>query len=61
MTNLDPQAKAYLDMFNQMPLIQSLDAQTVREMFASASSYRGRAGSACEGGGSIDSCCRVLK
>ena len=36
MANLDPQAKAYLEMFSQMPLIQSLDAQTVREMFALA-------------------------
>ncbi|WP_260871583.1 alpha/beta hydrolase [Bacillus sp. X1(2014)] len=36
MANLDPQAKAYLEMFSQMPLIQTLDAQTVREMFALA-------------------------
>ncbi|MFF2445555.1 alpha/beta hydrolase [Neobacillus sp. NPDC058068] len=36
MANLDPQAKAYLEMFSQMPLMQSLDAQTVREMFALA-------------------------
>lgn len=36
LANLDPQAKAYLEMFSQMPLIQSLDAQTVREMFALA-------------------------
>lgn len=36
MANLDPQAKAYLEMFSQMPLIQSLDAQTVREIFALA-------------------------
>ena len=34
MTNLDPQAKVYLDMFNQGPALQSMDAQTVREMFA---------------------------
>ncbi|MEH7309021.1 alpha/beta hydrolase [Neobacillus drentensis] len=36
MANLDPQAKVYLEMFSQMPLIQTLDAQTVREMFALA-------------------------
>jgi acetyl esterase len=36
LANLDPQAKAYLEMFSQMPLIQSLDAQTVREIFALA-------------------------
>ena len=34
MTNLDPQAKVYLDMFNQGPALQSMDAQTVREVFA---------------------------
>ncbi|WP_223587951.1 alpha/beta hydrolase [Neobacillus bataviensis] len=36
MANLDPQAKVYLEMFSQMPALQSLDAQTVREMFALA-------------------------
>ena len=36
LANLDPQAKLYLEMFSQMPLIQTLDAQTVREMFALA-------------------------
>ena len=34
MTNLDPQAKVYLEMFNQGPALQSMDAQTVREVFA---------------------------
>lgn len=36
MANLDPQAKLYLEMFSQMPVIHSLDYQTVREMFALA-------------------------
>lgn len=36
MANLDPQAKVYLEMFAQMPTIHSMDAQTVREMFALA-------------------------
>lgn len=34
MANLDPEAKLYLEIFNQGPAIQSMDAQTVREMFA---------------------------
>lgn len=34
MANLDPEAKLYLELFNQGPAIQSMDAQTVREMFA---------------------------
>ncbi|WP_247747257.1 alpha/beta hydrolase [Alkalihalobacillus sp. BA299] len=36
MPNLDPAAKAYLEVFNQMPPIQSMEPQTVREMFAQA-------------------------
>jgi acetyl esterase len=36
LANLDPQALVYLEAFKQMPPIQSLDAQTVREMFALA-------------------------
>ncbi|MBB6446684.1 alpha/beta hydrolase [Bacillus benzoevorans] len=35
MAHLDPQAKAYLEMFNQGPALQSLEPQTVRDMFAS--------------------------
>ena len=34
MTNLDEAAKAYLDAFYQGPLIQSMEPQTVRELFA---------------------------
>jgi acetyl esterase len=34
--NLGPEAKAYLEIFNQMPAIQSMDPKTVREMFAQA-------------------------
>lgn len=34
--NLDPEAKSYLEIFNQMPAIQSMDPKTVREMFAQA-------------------------
>ena len=34
MTNLDQAAKAYLDAFYQGPLIQSMEPQTVRELFA---------------------------
>lgn len=36
MVNLDPQAKLYLEMFSQMPTIQALDPQSVRDMFALA-------------------------
>ncbi|WP_233269370.1 alpha/beta hydrolase [Alteribacillus sp. YIM 98480] len=36
MPNLEPEAKAYLKLFNEMPAIQSMDPQTVREMFAQA-------------------------
>jgi acetyl esterase len=34
LTNLDPIAKTYLDLFYQGPLMQSMEPQTVREMFA---------------------------
>ncbi|MEH7415715.1 alpha/beta hydrolase [Neobacillus drentensis] len=34
MTQLIPQAKAYLEAFNQMPQLQSLKAQEVRDLFA---------------------------
>jgi acetyl esterase len=34
MTNLIPQAKAYLEAFYQMPLLQTLKPQEVRDMFA---------------------------
>jgi acetyl esterase len=36
LANLDRQAKVYLETFKQMPAIQSMDPQTVREMFALA-------------------------
>ncbi|MCQ6279505.1 alpha/beta hydrolase [Bacillus sp. EB600] len=36
MINLDPQAKLYLEMFSQMPTIQALEPQSVRDMFALA-------------------------
>lgn len=36
MAKLDPQAKAYLEMFYQGPAIQSMEPKTVREMFAMA-------------------------
>ncbi|WP_078544761.1 alpha/beta hydrolase [Litchfieldia alkalitelluris] len=36
MGNLNEQSKTYLEMFSQMPALQSLDAQTVRDMFAMA-------------------------
>ncbi|MDT8860257.1 alpha/beta hydrolase [Alkalihalobacillus sp. MEB130] len=36
MPNLSPEAKAYLELFNQMPAIQSMDPISVREMFAQA-------------------------
>lgn len=36
MAKLTPQAKAYLDLFYQMPLLQSMEPQAVRDMFAQA-------------------------
>ncbi|MEH7275798.1 alpha/beta hydrolase [Neobacillus vireti] len=36
LANLNPQAKAYLEMFYQIPLLQTLEPQTVRDMFAQA-------------------------
>lgn len=36
MANLDPQAKVYLEMFNQMPALHSMEAQAVRDLFALA-------------------------
>ncbi len=36
MANLDPSAKAYLDVFYQMPLLQTMEPQAVRDMFAQA-------------------------
>ncbi|MGO4890592.1 alpha/beta hydrolase [Anaerobacillus sp. MEB173] len=36
MPQLDPQSIVYLEGFNQMPVIQSMEPQTVREMFAQA-------------------------
>lgn len=36
MVNLDPRAKAYLDVFYQMPLLQTMEPQAVRDMFAQA-------------------------
>ena len=36
MANLHPQAKAYLEVFNQKPAIETMEPQTVREMFAMA-------------------------
>jgi acetyl esterase len=34
MAHLDPKAKVYLEVFNQGPALQSLEPQTVRDMFA---------------------------
>lgn len=34
MANLDPQAKVYLEAFNQMPALHSMEAQAVRDLFA---------------------------
>lgn len=34
MANLDPQAKLYLEAFNQMPALHSMEAQAVRDLFA---------------------------
>lgn len=34
MANLDPQAKIYLEAFNQMPALHSMEAQSVRDLFA---------------------------
>ncbi|KKB38692.1 alpha/beta hydrolase [Bacillus thermotolerans] len=34
MANLDPQAKAYLEAFYQGPLLQSMEPQAVRDLFA---------------------------
>ncbi|MEH7612266.1 alpha/beta hydrolase [Gottfriedia acidiceleris] len=34
MANLDPKAKAYVEMFNQMPAIHKMEPEAVREMFA---------------------------
>lgn len=36
MAQLDPKAKAYLDLFYQMPLLQTMEPQAVRDMFAQA-------------------------
>lgn len=36
LVNLSPQVKAYLDAFYQMPLLQTLKPQEVRDMFAAA-------------------------
>ncbi|WP_244933573.1 alpha/beta hydrolase [Neobacillus mesonae] len=36
MVNLSPQVKAYLEAFNQMPPLQTLKPQQVRDMFAGA-------------------------
>lgn len=36
LANLHPQAKAYLEMFSQMPAIETMEPQSVREMFAMA-------------------------
>ncbi|MDF2857520.1 MAG: esterase [Neobacillus sp.] len=36
MANLKPQSQLYLEAFKQMPALASLDAQTVRDMFAMA-------------------------
>ncbi|MFB7142295.1 alpha/beta hydrolase [Gottfriedia sp. NPDC056225] len=35
MANLDPKARAYVEMFNQMPAIHKMEPNAVREMFAS--------------------------
>jgi acetyl esterase len=34
MANLDPQAKVYLEAFNQLPALHSMEAQAVRDLFA---------------------------
>jgi acetyl esterase len=34
--NLDPQAKAYLEIFNQLPALHKMEAQAVRNLFAEA-------------------------
>ncbi len=36
MPNLDPQAKAYLEGFNQLPELHKMEAQAVRDLFALA-------------------------
>jgi acetyl esterase len=36
MGNLDPQAKAYLEAFNQLPTLHEMEAQAVRDLFAQA-------------------------
>lgn len=36
LANLVPEAKAYLEMFSQLPLIETMEPQAVREMFALA-------------------------
>ncbi|WP_286133582.1 MULTISPECIES: alpha/beta hydrolase fold domain-containing protein [unclassified Bacillus (in: firmicutes)] len=36
MANLVPKAKAYVEMFNQMPTIHKMEPEAVREMFANA-------------------------
>jgi acetyl esterase len=36
MGNLNPQAKAYLEAFNQLPTLHEMEAQAVRDLFAQA-------------------------